>query len=256
MSGDVTGGAVWPEGVARHALDTVDSTNAYAISLAPGLTGPAWVIAGEQTAGRGRRGRVWTSPRGNFYGSLIFRPEGTADRAALRSFIAALALYDACSELTGLPQAFSLKWPNDVLLNGGKLAGILLESSSAGAGVSHLVIGIGVNLIGAPPVEAVEAGAVPPVSLLGETGCRVPPEQFLTHLAAGFARWEAVFANEGFTPIREAWLSRAARLGEVIRARTGRIERRGIFETIDAGGALILNIDGRREVIPAAEVFF
>lgn len=240
----------------RHALASVDSTNAYAISLAPGLSGPAWVIAGEQTAGRGRRGRPWTSPPGNFYGSLIFRPEGTADRAALRSFVAALALHEACAELTGVPQAFALKWPNDVLLNGGKLAGILLESSSAGAGVSHLVIGIGVNLIGAPPPEAVEAGAVPPVSLLGETGIRVPPERFATCLAAAFARWEAVFTTEGFAPIRAAWLARAARLGEAIRARTGTTERRGIFETIDDSGALILTVDGRREVIPAAEVFF
>ncbi|MFN7052807.1 MAG: biotin--[acetyl-CoA-carboxylase] ligase [Gemmobacter sp.] len=247
---------VWPEGVARHALPSVDSTNAYAASLAPGLTGPAWVVAGEQTAGRGRRGRPWSSPRGNFYGSLVMKPEGAPDMAALRSFTAALALHDACVGLTGLPQAFALKWPNDVLLNGGKLAGILLESSGAAGRVSHLVIGIGVNLIAAPPVEAVEAGAVPPVSLLAETGLRVTPETFLTHLAAAFAHWEARFTAEGFAPLRDAWLERAARLGERIRARTGTSERQGIFETIDATGALVLNIDGRREAIPAAEVFF
>lgn len=246
----------WPEGVARHVLETVDSTNAFAATLAPGLTGPAWVIAGEQSSGRGRRGRPWASPRGNFYGSLILRPEGPPDRAALRSFTAALALHDACVGLTGLPQAFALKWPNDVLCNGGKLAGILLESTSAGQGVGHLVIGIGVNLIAAPPAEAVEPGAVTPVSLLGETGLRVTPERFLLHLAAAFARWEAVFAAEGFAPLRAAWLSRAARLGETIRARTGQTERRGLFETIDETGALVLNIDGRREAIPAAEVFF
>jgi BirA family biotin operon repressor/biotin-[acetyl-CoA-carboxylase] ligase len=247
---------VWPEGVARHALDTVDSTNAYALSLVPGLTGPAWVIAGEQTAGRGRRGRPWSSPRGNFYGSLVMRPEGRPETAALRSFIAALALYDACAGLTDLPGAFALKWPNDVLLNGGKLAGILLESGGAGGRVSHLIIGIGVNLIGAPPVEAVEPGAVTPVSLLAETGLRITPERFLTHLAAAFALWETRFQAEGFAPIRAAWLDRAARRGERIRARTGTTERHGIFETIDDSGALVLNIDGRREAIPAAEVFF
>lgn len=247
---------VWPEGVARHVLDTVDSTNAHAASLAPGLAGPAWVVAGEQTAGRGRRGRAWASPRGNFYGSLVMRPQGPPAQAALRSFTAALALHDACVGLTGLPQAFALKWPNDVLLNGGKLAGILLESAGQGGQVSHLVIGIGVNLIGAPPAELVEPGAVTPVSLLGETGLRIPPERFLLHLAAAFARWEAVFAAEGFAPLRAAWLGRAARLGERIRARTGSTERQGLFETIDASGALVLNIDGRREVIPAAEVFF
>lgn len=247
---------LWPEGVARHALVSVDSTNAYAASLAPGLTGPAWVIAGEQTAGRGRRGRPWQSPRGNFYGSLVMKPEGAPDQVALRSFAAALALHDACVGLTGLPQAFALKWPNDVLLNGGKLAGILLESVGSGARINHLVIGIGVNLIGAPPAELVEPGAVTPVSLLGETGLRITPERFLTHLAAAFAAWEARFQAEGFAPLRAAWLDRAARLGERIRARTGTTERHGIFETIDETGALVLNIDGRREAIPAAEVFF
>lgn len=242
--------------MARHALASVDSTNAFAASLVPGLSGPAWVIAGEQTAGRGRRGRPWQSPRGNFYGSLVMQPTGAPAVVALRSFTAALALHDACVGLTGLPQAFALKWPNDVLLNGGKLAGILLESAGAGGQVSHLVIGIGVNLIGAPPAELVEPGAVTPVSLLGETGLRVTPERFLLHLAAAFARWEAQFVAEGFAPLRAAWLDRAARLGERIRARTGSTERQGIFETIDSTGALVLNIDGRRETIPAAEVFF
>ena len=127
---------IWPEGVARHAFDSLASTNETAASLAPGLTGPAWVIAGEQTAGRGRRGRPWTSPRGNFYGSLVMRPEGPPDQAALRSFVAALALHQACVGLTGLPQAFALKWPNDVLLNGGKLAGILLESAGQGGRIA------------------------------------------------------------------------------------------------------------------------
>lgn len=246
----------WPDAVARHSFETLESTNAHAASLAPGLTGPAWVIAGEQTAGRGRRGRPWQSPRGNFYGSLVMRPEGAADQAALRSFTAALALHDACVDLTGLPQAFALKWPNDVLLNDGKLAGILLEASGQGSGLSHLVIGIGVNLIAAPPPDAMEPGAVPPVSLLSETGIRVSPERFLTHLAAAFARWEAQFQLAGFAPLRTAWLGRAARLGQRIRARTGTVERHGIFETVDGSGALVLNMDGQREIIPAAEVFF
>ncbi|HEX9857902.1 MAG TPA: biotin--[acetyl-CoA-carboxylase] ligase, partial [Paracoccaceae bacterium] len=122
----------WPEGVGRHILGTVDSTNAFAARLAPGLTGPAWVLAGEQTAGRGRRGRAWSSPRGNFHASLVMQPTEPPEVVALRSFAAALALRDTCVALTGLPQAFALKWPNDVLLNGGKLAGILLESAGQG----------------------------------------------------------------------------------------------------------------------------
>lgn len=242
--------------MARHALATVDSTNAEATRLAPGLTGPAWVLAGEQMAGRGRRGRPWQSPRGNFYASLVMQPEGPPEQAALRSFVAALSLFDACVAVTGLPQVFALKWPNDVLLNGGKLAGILLESAGQGGRINHLVIGIGVNLIGAPPPEAVEPGAVPPVSLLGETGLRITPESFLNHLAPAFAAWERRLTTEGFAPLREAWLSRAARLGERIRARTGTTTREGIFETIDTGGALVLDMDGTRVAIPAADVFF
>lgn len=243
----------WPEGTARIVLDSVGSTNAEALRHAPG---PAWVVAGEQTEGRGRRGRPWASPKGNFYGSLILAPKGAPDQVALRSFAAALALHEACVGLTGSPQAFALKWPNDVLLNGGKLAGILLESASAGQGVAHLVIGIGVNLISAPDPSQVEPGAVPPVCLLGETGLRITPGGFLDHLAPAFARWEAALATQGFAPVRAAWLDRAARLGEPIRARIGADTHEGLFETIDSTGALVLNQGGRRRTIPAAEVFF
>lgn len=248
--------APWPEGVARHALDTIGSTNAYAISLMPGLTGPAWVIAGQQTEGRGRRGRPWVSPRGNFHGSLILRPQGGPQQAALRSFVAALALFDACVAVTGLPDAFSLKWPNDVLLNGGKLAGILLESAGQGGQVAHLVVGIGVNLIAAPPAEAVEPGALTPVSLLGETGLRVTPEVFLAHLAPAFAHWDALLEARGFAALRAAWMARAARLGQPIRARIGGAEHHGTFRGLDETGALILETAAGPMSIAAADVFF
>ncbi len=237
-------------------LDSVDSTNAYVQRLLPDLTGPAWVLAAEQTAGRGRRGRPWISPRGNFYASLILRPSEAPEQVALRSFAAALALRDACAALTGLPEVFALKWPNDVLLNGGKLAGILLESGGVGGKLSHLVIGIGVNLIAAPPAEAVENGALPPVSLLSETGKRITPEAFLDALAPAYAHWEAVFTGAGFAPLRVEWLRHAAKLGEQIRARTGTETREGIFQTIDASGALILRMPQGEVAIPAAEVFF
>ena len=246
----------WPEGVARHALETVDSTNAMAARLAPSLTGPAWVLAAEQTAGRGRRGRPWSSPRGNFYASYVMHPAEPPEVVALRSFVAALALRDACVALTGLPQSFSLKWPNDVLLNGGKLAGILLESLGQGGRVQTLAIGIGVNLIGAPDPSEVEPGAVLPVSLLSETGLRITPQAFLDALAPAYARREASFARYGFAPTREAWLTHAARLGETIRARVGADLREGVFETVDPSGALVLKTRDGRLAIPAAEVFF
>ncbi|AWD20321.1 biotin--[acetyl-CoA-carboxylase] ligase [Fuscovulum blasticum] len=235
----------------RVLLETVDSTNAEGFRRAPHLTGPLWILAREQSAGRGRRARPWASPPGNFYGTLVLRHADPPARAALRSFAAALALRDAFAALTGLPQVFSLKWPNDVLLNGGKVAGILLEAQGP-----VLCIGIGVNLIGAPPVGAVEPGAVTPVSLLSETGLRITPEHFLDALAAAYAGWEARFAAEGFAPLRTAFLAHAARLGEPIRARTGSETREGVFETIDAEGNLILRMAAGPVAIPAAEVFF
>ncbi|MGQ0563609.1 MAG: biotin--[acetyl-CoA-carboxylase] ligase [Gemmobacter sp.] len=246
----------WPPGTCRVVLGTVDSTNAEAARRAPGLTGPLWILAGEQTGGRGRRGRAWASPRGNFHATLVMRPADPPAKVALRSFAAALALREALVALTGLPASFALKWPNDVLCNGGKIAGILLESAGQGDGVSHLAIGIGVNLIAAPDPALLDPDALPPVTLLAETGKRIAPETLLAHLAPAFATWETCLATEGFAPLRAAWLSHAARLGETIRARTGTTSREGRFDTIDSDGALVLTTATDRHTIPAAEVFF
>lgn len=237
-------------------LPEIDSTNAEGFRRAATLAGPTWIVAGVQTAGRGRRARPWASPRGNFHGTLVLKPTEPPEIVALRSFAAALALREALVALTGLPESFALKWPNDVLLNGGKLAGILLESQGLGGPDPVLCIGIGVNLIAAPDPAQVEAGAVPPVSLLQETGLRLTPEGLLSALAPACDRWEATFLAQGFAPLRTAWLAHAARLGEPIRARTGSEVRDGLFETIDAAGNLILRTGNGPVAIPAAEVFF
>lgn len=253
MSADA---ALWPDGYARHVLAEVDSTNSEAARLAPHLSQPTWIMARKQTAARGRRGRAWVSPEGNFAATLIMRPEGVAAQAALRSFVTAIALADALGDLCGPSAKISLKWPNDVLLNGGKVAGILLESAGQGSQVSHLIIGIGVNLVAAPPAEAVEPGAMTPVSVLGETGYRITQDELLEHLAAAFARHEAQFMTYGFTPIRNAWLARAARLGQPIRARTMTETIDGTFETLADDGSLVLQTASGRRTIPAADVFF
>ncbi len=231
-------------------LPEVDSTLSEATRRASDLAGPAWILALRQTAGRARRGRAWVDPVGNFAATLAMRPGGGPPLAALRSFIASLALYDAIVATTGRSSGLALKWPNDVLLNGGKLAGILLESDGTG----HLSIGIGVNLLNVP--DTVEEGGLPPVSLLSETGANVMPEEFLDALAPAFARYEAQFTTYGFAPIRTAWLDRAARLGKVITARTGTSEQTGTFETVDDTGALILRTSQGQRVIPAGEVYF
>jgi BirA family biotin operon repressor/biotin-[acetyl-CoA-carboxylase] ligase len=243
-------------GTGRVVLPRVDSTNAEAARLAPTLTGPCWILAGEQTGGRGRRGRAWASPPGNFHATLVLKPQEDAATVALRSFAAALALREALVALTGLPGAFTLKWPNDVLCNGGKLAGILLESAGAGNRVAHLSIGIGVNLIAAPDPALLDPDALRPVTLHQETGHRIAPETLLDALAPAYAAWEHRFTTEGFAPLRAAWLAQAANLGAPIRARTGADTRHGTFETIDPTGALVLRTDKGRETIPAAEVFF
>lgn len=234
----------------------MDSTNEEARRIASGLLGPTWILAHEQTAGRGRRGRAWADPKGHFSATLVMRPAEPPAQVALRSFVASLALYDAFAAATGRTSGLALKWPNDVLLNGGKVAGILLESAGLGGQVSHIAIGIGVNLIDPPHGAKIEQGATAPVSLANETGVSLSPEEFLDLLAPAYARHEATFTTYGFAPIREAWLARAARLGDTITARTTRSEHVGRFETVDAEGNLVLSTPKSREVIPAAEIFF
>lgn len=249
--------AVWPEGYERRILDTVDSTLDEASRQAASLSGPTWILAHAQTKARGRRGREWRNPKGNFAATLVLQPNQAPGVAALRSFVAALALHDALTDVTQRPTGLALKWPNDVLLNGGKVSGMLLESAGAASGaLSHLAIGIGVNLVDAPSPDEVEARAVRPVSVLSETGIRVDSETFLTYLAAAYARYETQFASYGFEPIRLAWLARAARLGEPLTARTPKQETHGTFESVDAEGNLVLKTPKGLVAIPAADVFF
>lgn len=259
MSGNwrVDGGeGLWPKGVGRRILLQTDSTNAEGMRLAPTLSGPEWIVARLQTAGRGRRGRSWDSPHGNFAGTLMMRPTEPADKVALRSFVAALALYDTLVAILGRTEGLELKWPNDVLLDGGKVAGILLESEGTGNRIEHLAIGIGVNLASAPDPETLEPEAVPPIALDDVMGGTIGPENFLELLGPSYAYWEDQFVSRGFAPIRAAWLDRAARLGELITARTGRQDLIGTFETVDEAGNLILTNAEGRHAIPAAEVFF
>jgi len=246
----------WPDGVDRIVLDTVDSTNAEAMRRAKSILGPTWILGRQQSAAKGRRGRAWSMPPGNFAATLVMRLAEPPDSIALRSFVAALALYDACVEFTGRPEAFALKWPNDVLLQGGKLAGILLESVAIDAQENTLAIGIGVNLVAAPGVDDVETGAATPVALAPALGVRISAEDFLDSLAARYAHWESQFTTFGFAPVRAAWIARAARIGEVITARTGTQEMTGTFQTVDSTGALVLTTSQGQKAIAAAEIFF
>ncbi|HWE76858.1 MAG TPA: biotin--[acetyl-CoA-carboxylase] ligase [Stellaceae bacterium] len=233
----------------RH--ECIASTSDEAKALAQqGEPAGTLVWARTQMAGRGRQGRNWISPAGNFYASLILRPPVPVATAAQLGFVAAIAVVDAC--LAFAPEAaISLKWPNDVLLAGRKLAGLLLESRSCGDGMlDWLVLGIGLNLA-TYPVE-IEY----PATALAGTGADTDPEAMLSALAASFLAWyERWREGAGFATIRAEWLARAQGLGQPIRVRLPGEIREGVFGGLDTDGALLLDTETGRQRIAAGEVF-
>jgi BirA family transcriptional regulator, biotin operon repressor / biotin---[acetyl-CoA-carboxylase] ligase len=233
-------------------LDSVDSTNAEALRRArAGESGPLWVVAKTQTAGRGRRGRAWASPAGNLHASLLLVDPAPAAVAPQLAFVAGLAVHDACAALaSGLADALRLKWPNDLLCRDAKVAGILIEGEGRASGVVA-VIGIGANCCHHP--DAVEH---PATDFAAQGAPLAAPALFETlrrTMAGRLAEWDR---GAGFAAIRTAWLARAAGLGQAMRARLPDREAAGVFEALDEAGRLILRLpDGRREVITAGEVF-
>lgn len=234
-------------------LPSVDSTMAEASRRADTIMRPTWIMAHHQTAGRGRQGRNWVAPPGNLSATYLFQPNCTAPEAAQRSFLAANALYQALALFVD-PQKLSLKWPNDVLLDGGKVAGILLESSGTAGRVDWLAIGVGVNLAHVP--QGVTEAAFAPVSVKSAGGDTVTPEDFLTMLASAYATQEKKLRALGFARIREDWLKNAARLGETITAQTAQETVTGVFDSIDAAGNLVLITAKGPRKIAAADVHF
>jgi BirA family biotin operon repressor/biotin-[acetyl-CoA-carboxylase] ligase len=233
-------------------LGEVDSTNAEAKRRAEeGEAGGLWILARRQTAGRGRRGRAWASKPGNLMATLLLRPEVTAARSAELSFVASLAVAETFEALGASKCA--LKWPNDVLIQDAKAAGILLESSgTAGGSPDWLAVGFGLNLAWAP------ADTPYPATALAShiDGLPPDPETVLPILARAWVRRYDTWAREGFAPIRAAWLERARGLGEPLVARLGTREVSGVFRDLDENGALVLETASGRRVISAGEVFF
>lgn len=234
-------------GVGLITHDAVGSTNTEALNLARrGERGPLWVTARSQSAGRGRRGRFWVSEPGNLYASLLLTDPSPPERSAELSFVAALAVHDAASgRIPGLDKRLALKWPNDVLIDGCKFAGILIE----GEGTS-VAIGIGVNCTYHP------AGTAFPATDLAAAGVRATPESLFAALSAAMvARLAEWNRGAGFVAIRAGWLDRAAGLGKSIRVALAEGERVGHFETLDPSGRLVLRLaDGSLETITAGDV--
>jgi len=232
--------------------DTIGSTNDEAKRLARGGAEEGTLVwALEQTAGRGRRGRGWASPPGNLYASLILRPRCPVDQAAQLGFIAALAIGDTLSSICGRREGLSYKWPNDVLLRGRKIAGILLEAElGAGAAPEFVVVGVGVNLVLSP-----RDTVFPATSIAEEDLGIISPGAALESFARHFQAWAEHWCKEGFGPVRAAWRSHAAALGESIRVHLEPTTLHGLFLDIDQHGALLLESAGEIQHISAGEIF-
>jgi BirA family biotin operon repressor/biotin-[acetyl-CoA-carboxylase] ligase len=242
-----------PAGYRLICHGKLDSTNDEAKRLArDGATEGSLIWALEQTAGRGRRGRPWISPPGNLYVSLILRPDCPPSRAAQVGFVAALAVGGALAAVIPDLVGLSYKWPNDVLINGRKFAGVLLESEmTSPEKLSFLVVGVGVNLRHSPK------GAEFPATSVQEQGLgMVAPEALLEAFVRSFHAWKARWDTEGFAPVRAAWLAAAAiARGADIRVRLEAAELQGRFFDIDAQGALVLDAEGGCRRISAGEIF-
>lgn len=233
------------------AFDSIDSTNEEARrrALAGAPEGLA-VVAGTQTKGRGRRGRSWDSPPGNLYCSLLLRPGCGARAAANLSFAAALAVCDTVVPLLPETAEIRFKWPNDVLLDGKKLAGVLLESEITGEAVDWLIIGAGVNVARHP--EKTEFPATSLTAAGSRATVREVMEPYFDNLRYWYARWQ----DDGFAPLREEWLKRAAGIGKETEVRLGEERLCGRFVDIAADGALLIETAEGLRTITAGDVFF
>jgi BirA family biotin operon repressor/biotin-[acetyl-CoA-carboxylase] ligase len=238
--------------LATHKV--LPSTNAAALHYAAehgGSTQPLWIVAREQSEGRGRRGHAWISPPGNLYATLLLIDPAPPRGAPELSFVAPLAVHDAlCGCAPELAKRLALKWPNDVLCDGKKLTGILLEGRMLGEKIA-VAIGIGVNCLHHP------SHVTFPATDLAAAGAQVSVNELFTALSATMLRrlqqWQS---GAGFSAVRADWLARAAGIGAAMRVRLPDREVVGHGEGLDASGCLLLRLaDGRLQTIAAGEVF-
>jgi BirA family transcriptional regulator, biotin operon repressor / biotin---[acetyl-CoA-carboxylase] ligase len=237
------------------SYDTIGSTNAEALRLAihSDAQVPLWVVASRQTEGRGRQGRSWSSPPGNFYGSLLLTNPCEMRSASQLGFVAGVALVSALKRLAPFSANPSLKWPNDALLNGAKLAGILLEAGNLPQqpGKFIVAIGVGINLAFHP-----EDTPYPSINLAA-AGAPVSANDCMMALSDAFVEKLELFdKGHNFGAIRQEWLKSAHGIGAPIKVRvqSGQIE--GEFGGIDETGSLILNHNGKAQLISVGDVYF
>ncbi len=245
-----------PPGYRLIRFETIDSTMSEAERQAKAGAGDGTLIlADEQTAGRGRRGRQWATPPGNLALSLLLRPKGHLQEAALLSFVAGLALYDGLSLYGELSGRLTLKWPNDLLLDGAKLSGLLLESRSDPSGHAEwLIIGMGVNLAWAPQYTP-----YPSISLAKVMASPPNAERIVQAWTHAFDRRRRAFEAGGFSALRPDWKAAAQGLGGPLAARlSDGTVLEGRFEDLAEDGNLLLALPGeaRPRAISAGDVYF
>ena len=236
-----------------EVFDELDSTNAEARRRAEsGESGPVWITAARQSAGRGRRGRAWETASGNLAATLLISTEKSPADAAQISFVAALAAADLAETCLG-PGIGRLKWPNDLMIHGRKAAGILVESGTTPSKTLWLAVGLGINLAHAP------SNVERPATAFAEFMPGPPPttRAALDILAQRFFYWQTLWESEGFAPIATAWTARAYGLGELCEARLSNQTHKGFAEGLDLDGALRLRLaSGSILRITAGDVFF
>jgi BirA family biotin operon repressor/biotin-[acetyl-CoA-carboxylase] ligase len=236
------------------AFEQAGSTNAEALALARGgERGPVWFVTTEQTAGRGRRNRPWIAPRGNLASSVLEVMDIAPARAATLGFAAGLALDAALQAITleTNDPRFALKWPNDVMAGGHKLAGILLEAEAVSGGIA-VVVGIGTNIVAAP------TGTPTPAISLKALGIETSAETLFAALSDGWAEFRSIWGDGGgFGEIRRLWLHRAAGLGQKVAIKSSGAVIEGTFETIDEQGYMMVRTPtGKLVPITAGDVYF
>ncbi len=240
-----------PDGYSIAIFDSIDSTNEEARRRAATARDRSVYWAKRQTAGRGRRGRSWMSEPGNLFVSLLLKPDCPLAQAAQLSFVSALAVSDMLLK-AGAGDRAALKWPNDVLVGGAKICGILLEATSTGTKADAVIVGIGVNLASHPDDTPYPATDFRHAGLDDAS-----PDQALTWLLEAFELRYAAWHERGFAAVRADWLVRAWRLGQDIQVRLDGETLTGRFAELDETGALVVETaSGERRNITAGDVYF
>ncbi len=246
------GTAALPAGFLLHRFGAVSSTNDEARRLAQqGAPDRTAVLAGSQTAGRGRYSRQWDSPGGNLYVSFVFRPRIAPRDAGQIGYVAAVAVHDTVAEAIGGPAPVACKWPNDVLVGGEKIAGILPESSiGADGALEWIVLGIGLNIVSAP-ADTLR----PATSLSAHRDAPPGPESTLAALGRALDGWMRRWLDDGFGSVRAAWLARAGPIGASLRVVLPDRSIAGRFGGLDRHGGLVLDTAAGKQTVHSGEVF-